>query len=482
MHCQDCHRGEQQTAEESRNRSADTGDRSRPWEHLQQGLGNETLQRLARQGALQPKLTVGRPADPAEREADRVAERVVDGDASGPMTAGAAALNAAPTTAGTEVAGPTERRLQSVGGGQPLTAGTRSFFEGRLGADFGDVRVRTGRDADRAARSLGARAFTVGSTIAFRSNAFRPDTGDGKRLLAHELTHVLQQRRHRSQGHVQRQEQTLMGSRAEQLVDDHTTWYGNLDEAGLGETLLEEYLLAGEAWVVEDVLDELVSRNVDDVARGIIMAASDEQLRTIAERKPGRDVLRRMVQEMRGLAVGPAEGDRMSRVMNAITSVQPAVSPAERDQPEAYGGGTVDIKVVTFKEGAGPFPSHTALIIGGYVYSFSTGWKCGQTEAEYKRTNRWRGAYVQVLDVPEEDAVRLQTAMNHACHHGTFLLHGDCTSNTAHFLQMLLEDLEGSWFPSTFREQLAAGGYVSESYEWEREGGVTGRDGNGDSD
>jgi len=77
--------------------------------------------------------------------------------------------------------------------GRPLSVSTKSFFEGRMGSDFSDVRVHTGPKADQAARSIDARAFTLGSDVVFRSGEYRPDTQEGKRLLAHELTHVVQQ-------------------------------------------------------------------------------------------------------------------------------------------------------------------------------------------------------------------------------------------------------------------------------------------------
>ena len=80
------------------------------------------------------------------------------------------------------------------GGGKPIPEGVRSFFEGQFGQDFGDVRVHTGPRADRAATALNARAFTVGGDIAFRSGEYRPGTREGDHLLAHELTHVVQQR------------------------------------------------------------------------------------------------------------------------------------------------------------------------------------------------------------------------------------------------------------------------------------------------
>lgn len=80
-------------------------------------------------------------------------------------------------------------------GGKPLPEAARAFFEPRFGHDFGAVRVHTGTDADVAARSLNAHAFTVGHDIVFRSGEYDPESREGQRLLAHELVHVLQQDR-----------------------------------------------------------------------------------------------------------------------------------------------------------------------------------------------------------------------------------------------------------------------------------------------
>jgi len=79
------------------------------------------------------------------------------------------------------------------GRGAPLPPGLRSSFEERLGYDLTGVRVHTDAEASRMAESVGARAYTVGGAVVFGSGEFRPSTHDGRRLLAHELVHVVQQ-------------------------------------------------------------------------------------------------------------------------------------------------------------------------------------------------------------------------------------------------------------------------------------------------
>ena len=80
------------------------------------------------------------------------------------------------------------------GGGRPLDHGVRDRFAGPLGDPLDDVRVHDGPDAQRLAGSVAARAFAVGRDVFFAEGEHRPGTGEGDRLLAHELTHVAQQR------------------------------------------------------------------------------------------------------------------------------------------------------------------------------------------------------------------------------------------------------------------------------------------------
>jgi hypothetical protein len=96
--------------------------------------------------------------------------------------------------AGFELEGGLEGELAaSKGRGQQLPDGTRTFMETRFGADFGNVRVHTGDQSDALNRKLSAQAFTHGSDIFFGSGKYNPQSSGGQQLLAHELTHVVQQ-------------------------------------------------------------------------------------------------------------------------------------------------------------------------------------------------------------------------------------------------------------------------------------------------
>ena len=82
----------------------------------------------------------------------------------------------------------------SSGGGQPLDTGVRADMEARLGHDFGDVRVHHDARAEESARAVNAHAYTVGPNVVFQRDRYDPSSEAGRVTLAHELTHVVQQR------------------------------------------------------------------------------------------------------------------------------------------------------------------------------------------------------------------------------------------------------------------------------------------------
>ncbi len=142
--------------------------------------------RDALEGRVQAGLRVSRPADALEREADRTADAVM----RMPLP------NAAQAKAGGFPA-PRSWRSGRVGlqsGGRPLSDAERAFFEPRFGRDFGNVRLHDDGRAEALADNLNARAFTDGNDIAFARGEYVAETDSGRRLLAHELAHVVQQR------------------------------------------------------------------------------------------------------------------------------------------------------------------------------------------------------------------------------------------------------------------------------------------------
>lgn len=158
-------------------------------------VDNQALQRAAGSD-----LRINR--DPAlEREADHVAERVVEQRGAGRMSGANAGMQrkCASCDEGLVQAKPAEGGApggaapRPHGAGRALAPETRRQMEAQFGHGFDAVRIHDGGDAGRATRQLRARAFTLGRDIYFAPGAYAPQSTDGARLLAHELTHVVQQ-------------------------------------------------------------------------------------------------------------------------------------------------------------------------------------------------------------------------------------------------------------------------------------------------
>ena len=163
----------------------------------------------------QTGLAMGGRSDPLEQEADRVADQVLAaparpgvGSAAAPRIQRAAGQ---PGALGGTAPGSVERVL--AGSGQPLDAGLRQRMAPRFGHDFAHVRVHVGTAAEQSARNVAANAYTVGHHIVFGVGQYAPATPQGQRLIAHELTHVVQQGSRAAAGRIQRQPQA--GAHAE---------------------------------------------------------------------------------------------------------------------------------------------------------------------------------------------------------------------------------------------------------------------------
>ena len=237
---------------------------------LQRSVGNQAVQRLINSHYIQAKLQVSSPDDRYEQEADRLADRVMrmaDPNPTGGVTvshrmqisrvqrqcaACAAKMQRqkseeddekpiqakadgsllqracsecngeeekdviqgkADSSSGSEVSNGVQSQIENLrGGGEPLAASTRTYFEPRFGYDFSGVRIHAGSQAAQVARSINAQAFTVGKDIAFASGAYSPQTNSGRRLLAHELVHVVQQGHAATPTHLARQPNPPSGS------------------------------------------------------------------------------------------------------------------------------------------------------------------------------------------------------------------------------------------------------------------------------
>lgn len=169
--------------------------------------------------SVQTKLKVGKPGDEYEQEADRVAEQVMGGnegsihlkprrkdDEEEPVQMSAESAfrseeeekvqkDEIDNGFGRKIdhSWLAERIEATRGSGKPMQESDRNFMEERMGMDFSGVRVHTGEESSGMNNALNSRAFTSGKDIYFNAGYYQPETAAGKKLLAHELTHVVQQ-------------------------------------------------------------------------------------------------------------------------------------------------------------------------------------------------------------------------------------------------------------------------------------------------
>ena len=181
-------------------------------------------------GGIKTKLAINSPGDEYEQEADHVAEQAMKMPEPKPQSACACGggcpkckvqqLSQDAARVQTRSSGSTKTEQNSAppiiqdvlqSPGRPLESATRADIEPRLGHDFGEVRVHTDNKAAMSALAINALAYTAGQHVVFGANQYSPSTANGRRLLAHELTHVVQQAgshmvRQARPGIVQRQE------------------------------------------------------------------------------------------------------------------------------------------------------------------------------------------------------------------------------------------------------------------------------------
>lgn len=228
----------------------------------QQTLGNQAVARLARDEAIQAKLSVGDSDTPAEREAERVARALTSQDTVGEWTddsddaqsdsrddlnhGPSTVVRSSATAGGSPRGGKLPAAVETIvrdgvrGSGAPIPEEIRETFGRRMGADLSDVRVHTDPTAHEAARSINAEAYTIGADVAFAKGNYDLGSRSGRRVLAHELTHVVQQTDAGDPTKVQRQATTT--------EDKSETAQGatQQDETGLQQESVSHEVQSGE--------------------------------------------------------------------------------------------------------------------------------------------------------------------------------------------------------------------------------------------
>jgi hypothetical protein len=186
-----------------------------------------------------PQLAINEPGDAYEAEAERVADHVMNFPSpESPPLRISAAIGSSPQrrcTSCEEEEGKLDHKETSTGpsaappivhevlrsAGQPLDPATRAFMEKRFGHDFGKVRVHTDQRAASSASAIHALAYTSGESIIFGAGQHSPNTASGRHLLAHELTHIVQQVQ-RPAGVIYRQATSQDEADKVTAVKDHT--------------------------------------------------------------------------------------------------------------------------------------------------------------------------------------------------------------------------------------------------------------------
>ena len=166
--------------------SVDTDTLTRSFEELTTSFDAESPVRRS--------MTIGRADDPAERQADRMADAALKNlgsyDDAGVSTVNRRAVDDDPL-GGTDVSPDLQRSIDAKrGGGRSLGDREAAAFSDSYGVDLSGVRVHTDSDADRLSRSLQADAFTTGNDVFFRRGKYEPGTSRGDQLIGHELAHV----------------------------------------------------------------------------------------------------------------------------------------------------------------------------------------------------------------------------------------------------------------------------------------------------
>jgi len=293
---------------------------------LQKTYGNTYVQRLLNSKVVQAKLTVNPPDDEYEREADRVAEVVTQKTTSQiqrqeegeeeeeelmpkPVSEiqrqeeeeeeeEEELMTRSVGSPSITVSEDLEARINTArGGGQPLTDSVRTSLEPQFERDFSEVRIHTDTEADKLSSQLGAEAFTTGKDVFFREGAYQPASSSGQGLIAHELTHVVQQEaapalqrqeeetqsklaqtveigelsRHHGKGDIQRHI-LLNGEKCEFTDEQEERITMKLFEKGLGQGYQnimesEDIHITADGISKDELADKIVNGDYDDVLR-----------------------------------------------------------------------------------------------------------------------------------------------------------------------------------------------------------------------
>ncbi|SFL96896.1 Outer membrane protein OmpA [Nitrosomonas nitrosa] len=252
-------------------------------------MGEECSECAKKKRSLQRKLAIGASNDPLENEADRIADqvmamqmsfsRVTDAFLSIPIQRNTMQSSGMMNIASDSV----DQALSSSG--RPLEPALRQDMEQRFGYDFSQVQVHSDVAASQSAREVNAKAYTVGHDIVFGAGQFSPGTQEGRRLLAHELTHVVQQSVNYPST-LRRQSDDKKKEPASEVAKalKKNSLFKKLPEFAQ-EKILDEIDNAPET-ITQAVLDRIIDlAPIDEQYKGGLKKAGEAIIKTLTDRK-----------------------------------------------------------------------------------------------------------------------------------------------------------------------------------------------------
>jgi len=234
---------------------------------------------------LQRKLIIGASNDPLEQEADRIADRVLAMPAAGSRASLHIQRYSEPSGGQVDAVPDTVNQALAAHG-RPLEPALRQDMEHRFGHDFSQVKIHADGAAGQSARAVNAQAYTVGSDIVFGAGRFAPATHAGRRLLAHELTHVIQQSAGMAPS-IQRQpdkDKKEPSSEVGKALKKNSL-FKKLPEVAQ-EKILDEIDKAPET-ITQEILDRIIDlAPIDAQYKDGLKKAGEAIIKTITGRKP----------------------------------------------------------------------------------------------------------------------------------------------------------------------------------------------------
>jgi flagellar motor protein MotB len=266
----------------------------------------------------QPKLTINQPNDVYEQEADAMADHVMQSNnhLQNQNTFFKPSFSSVQRKCAhceeeekkqvqrkekdttTTASSTTENYISSISGnGNKLSPGERNFFEPKFGSDLSNVRIHTGVQANESAKSINALAYTHGNNIVFADNQYQPSTDPGKKLLAHELTHVMQQSQNIAPA-IQRQPgdgdtDTDADNSAKENVEknevvkklEEDTFFKKLEKKVKDE--IKDAIKHAPEKITEAILDMIIDATVTDPQyNNGLKKAAEAIIKTITNQKP----------------------------------------------------------------------------------------------------------------------------------------------------------------------------------------------------